>query len=59
MMDTDKQKFTEFLNEGLLSKAALKELLKLAEQRNDTSTAAYLLAAIDEHEQTSCSSFRL
>ena len=56
-MDTDKQKFTEFLNEGLLSKAALKELLKLAEQRDDTSAAAYLLAAIDE--QTPCSSFRL
>lgn len=57
MMDTDKQKFTEFLNEGLLSKAALKELLKLAEQRDDTSAAAYLLVAIDE--QTPCSSFRL
>lgn len=59
-MDTDMQKFTEFLNEGLLSKAALKELLKLAEQRDDASVAAYLLTAIDEHdEQTPCSSFRL
>lgn len=57
MMDTDKQKFTEFLNEDFLSKAALKELLKLAEQRDDTSAAAYLLAAIDK--QTPCSSFRL
>ena len=56
-MDTDKQQFTEFLNENFLSKAALKELLKLAEQRDDTSVAAYLLDAIDE--QTPCSSFRL
>lgn len=56
-MDTDMRKFTEFLNEGLLSKAALKELLKLAEQRDDTSAAAYLLAAIDK--QTPCSSFTL
>lgn len=59
-LDTNKQQFTEFLNEGLLSKAALKELLKLAEQRDDASAAAYLLTAIDEHdEQTPCSSFRL
>lgn len=59
-LDTNKQQFTEFLNEGLLSKAALKELLKLAEQRDDASVAAYLLTAIDEHdEQTPCSSFRL
>ncbi len=56
-MNADKQKFTEFLNEDFLSKAALKELLKLAEQRDDTSAAAYLLAAIDK--QTPCSSFRL
>ena len=56
-MDADKQKFTEFLNEDFLSKAALKELLKLAEQRDDTSAAAYLLTAIDK--QTPCSSFRL
>lgn len=56
-LDTNKEQFTEFLSEGLLSKAALKELLKLAEQRDDASAAAYLLAAIDE--QTPCSSFRL
>lgn len=57
MESDDEKSFANFVSEGFLSKAALKELLKLAEQRNDTSVAAYLLDAIDE--QTPCSSFRL
>ena len=58
-MDADKQKFTEFLNEGLLSKAALKELLKLAEQRDDTSIAAYLLMRLTSRHLVPVSGFEL